>query len=991
MSTDAFTADIQESLIDQIRAVQNREEDFKNQIKDLETEIEQLRLRLSKKDRKLKEIQDQAGRHKEEAWESEDANNALRKQVADLEAQLGSVTHEAENFKNMLVLAAEQAQSQQIELENGNKKFDALTARYENDTNASSRLEERLNSENAEALKEIEGLKNELKQKSRLLRQVQSELSADQDLRSPARAPATFEPALLEVDNSPPGSPQKSPMKGSLEMETMRASLDHSHQMITNLKASLRKAQIEKNEYKKMLVEAQDDLEAANAGNWVDVNTPAKKQRKVVRRRMQSKQDDTISPYASDDDQSFHDMDEEEDNYEDEMSPRRMSSIFASPISPGSEQVTPQRDRDAPRGETLSNIFATPLPSISASASPQGETMSNIFGAVPVRVLSDAETQTDLPDLKDVATDPQILLTTDAAIQCVSTISNIETQTSSPVLVDMHTETINTVHSTAETQTFIPSTHMETQTLQPSLSHIDTQTLLPSLSHIETQTPLATSAHIETQTLPVVVPSTNTVGSGPDEETTVAEQKPSSKDELIVAGAATAATAAIAGTALEKHRSIKDRLSTATIAFGPSSTPDNIREPEETSVAPAVVTATIACGPDDAMTVFEDSSAPPSPLHKDTSDMSTSTADLPPTSPLKEATNRLSKTPATLTVPTSPKSPRTPKSERSDPQTPRASMVIKPDDNSTPKASMMSNASENNSTPKASIQTNSQTNTQTPRSMASLMGLEPLPVKPSVASPRSPRSPTGTATIHPPLIQSHKFTQDMYPSTSDLSVITASTGVQSSQASHRRAAQQTLSGVDPRVVEAVAQTMIGTKFWKTQKTMLGTVTRHQRYFWIMPGWQTLCWSNAPRKRSGGKVKSAKITSVDMVVDHINDPPGLYSRSLLLGTESGKNVYISSTSREQIGNWYTAFNHMIQTNWSSTTMQESMEYDDKHYDDAMSDLASHEAYGDHEHDHELEHEHDPLDFDDPRTCCDGKHNTVRLERRSHLVDFHSLRL
>ncbi|QDS74831.1 hypothetical protein FKW77_002696 [Venturia effusa] len=68
--------------------------------------------------------------------------------------------------------------------------------------------------------------------------------------------------------NSPPGSPSKAtPRHGPLQAETLQSSLNHAHRQIQGLRNQLHREKTEKIEYRRLLQEARDELEAKRNGN----------------------------------------------------------------------------------------------------------------------------------------------------------------------------------------------------------------------------------------------------------------------------------------------------------------------------------------------------------------------------------------------------------------------------------------------------------------------------------------------------------------------------------------------------------------------------------------------------------------------------------------------------------------------------------------------------------------------------------------------------
>lgn len=90
-------------------------------------------------------------------------------------------------------------------------------------------------------------------------RQVSAENAADgDDLQEGDETPG----------NSPPGSPSKAtPRHGPLQAETLQSSLNHAHRQIQGLRNQLHREKTEKIEYRRLLQEARDELEAKRNGN----------------------------------------------------------------------------------------------------------------------------------------------------------------------------------------------------------------------------------------------------------------------------------------------------------------------------------------------------------------------------------------------------------------------------------------------------------------------------------------------------------------------------------------------------------------------------------------------------------------------------------------------------------------------------------------------------------------------------------------------------
>jgi hypothetical protein len=95
------------------------------------------------------------------------------------------------------------------------------------------------------------------------------------------------------------------------------------------------------------------------------------------------------------------------------------------------------------------------------------------------------------------------------------------------------------------------------------------------------------------------------------------------------------------------------------------------------------------------------------------------------------------------------------------------------------------------------------------------------------------------------------------------------------------------SNTDPRMIQAITQTMIGEYLWKyTRKAGRSEFsdTRHRRYFWVHPYTRTLYWSERDPSVTGKnevKSKCVAIDAVRVVTDDNPLPPGLHRKSLVI--------------------------------------------------------------------------------------------------------------
>ncbi|RMZ78565.1 hypothetical protein DV738_g3814, partial [Chaetothyriales sp. CBS 135597] len=123
------------------------------------------------------------------------------------------------------------------------------------------------------------------------------------------------------------------------------------------------------------------------------------------------------------------------------------------------------------------------------------------------------------------------------------------------------------------------------------------------------------------------------------------------------------------------------------------------------------------------------------------------------------------------------------------------------------------------------------------------------------------------------------------------------------------------SATDPRMIQAITQTMIGEFLWKyTRKPGRSEMsgTRHRRYFWVHPYTKTLYWSNQDPQTAGRsqlKAKSVAIQSVRVVTDDNPMPPGLHRKSLEV-TTPGRKIKFTASTGQRHETWFNALSYLL---------------------------------------------------------------------------------
>ncbi|KAK6856432.1 PH domain-containing protein [Apiospora arundinis] len=124
-----------------------------------------------------------------------------------------------------------------------------------------------------------------------------------------------------------------------------------------------------------------------------------------------------------------------------------------------------------------------------------------------------------------------------------------------------------------------------------------------------------------------------------------------------------------------------------------------------------------------------------------------------------------------------------------------------------------------------------------------------------------------------------------------------------------------LAGTDPRMIQAITQTMIGEYLWKyTRKAGRGEMSenRHRRYFWVHPYTRTLYWSTSDPSAAGKtelRAKSVPIEAVRVVSDDNPMPPGLHRKSLVI-ISPGRTIKFTCTTGQRHETWFNALSYLL---------------------------------------------------------------------------------
>ncbi|KAK4546575.1 hypothetical protein LTR36_001792 [Oleoguttula mirabilis] len=124
-----------------------------------------------------------------------------------------------------------------------------------------------------------------------------------------------------------------------------------------------------------------------------------------------------------------------------------------------------------------------------------------------------------------------------------------------------------------------------------------------------------------------------------------------------------------------------------------------------------------------------------------------------------------------------------------------------------------------------------------------------------------------------------------------------------------------IPATDPRMIQAITQTMIGEYLWKyTRKAGRSETssTRHRRFFWVHPYTRTLYWSEQDPSTAGRnmlKAKSVAIQSVRVITDDNTYPPGLHRKSIVVVTP-GREIVFTAPTGQRHETWFNALSYLL---------------------------------------------------------------------------------
>jgi hypothetical protein len=274
-----FAAELGQGLIAEVRKLQGLLSERDETLKIVQLEKSRLEHHVAGIESRLRSLDDNEQKFKEENWNLElliQDLNAQASEQKETEQRLQGHLRELEYEKNQ---AIKELDNMKIKFEKVNEELEVTSRHNESEINVLKRALATAEAEKENLQSKVKDLEVELEESHSITMRlrIQQERREAEEKRDPFDLPP---PEEDDPEESLPQSPTKhTPRHGQLEAETLKSSLHHAHRLIQNLRSNMHREKTEKNELKRLLQETRDELESVRNGNF-SATTPKEKRRR---------------------------------------------------------------------------------------------------------------------------------------------------------------------------------------------------------------------------------------------------------------------------------------------------------------------------------------------------------------------------------------------------------------------------------------------------------------------------------------------------------------------------------------------------------------------------------------------------------------------------------------------------------------------------------------------------------------------------------------
>ncbi|KAK9387576.1 meiotic cell cortex C-terminal pleckstrin homology-domain-containing protein [Lipomyces mesembrius] len=270
-----FVADIGQELLLECRKLQLLIAEKDEKLKESDALRSQLEAAIENLEVRVRHLDESEYRYKEENWNLELKIQELESESSETSHRLSKLNLENSRTLQLYTTQVDALESMQARHSELTSDLDSWKSKYESEMLNYEQLISNLQRDNEALSKSVANLNEQLAS------QVYVEPNDEATKERYDEAQEAEEGELSEDPKTPERSPPMSPVKATpahraaLEGETLRASLGHAHRAISTLRGALHREKTEKLELRRLLAEAQEEMECLK-------NSKGSKRTKVV-------------------------------------------------------------------------------------------------------------------------------------------------------------------------------------------------------------------------------------------------------------------------------------------------------------------------------------------------------------------------------------------------------------------------------------------------------------------------------------------------------------------------------------------------------------------------------------------------------------------------------------------------------------------------------------------------------------------------------------
>ncbi|KAK9484784.1 meiotic cell cortex C-terminal pleckstrin homology-domain-containing protein [Lipomyces starkeyi] len=887
-----FVADIGQELLLECRKLQLLIAEKDEKLKESDALRSQLEATIENLEVRVRHLDESEYRYKEENWNLELKIQELESESSETSHRLSKLNLENSRTLQMYTAQVDALESMQARQSELTSDLDSWKSKYESEMLNYEQLIANLQLDNEALSKSVANLNDQLAS------QVYVEPNDEATRERCDEAQETEEVELSEDPKTPDRSPPMSPVKATpahraaLEGETLRASLGHAHRAITTLRGALHREKTEKLELRRLLAEAQEEMECLKS-------TKGSKRAKVV--SAQSTKRTTLlgangrrSQYriSNNLDEMEGDIEWETFNGSNEAfaSANELSASETDGFETAHDQPTSEEEAFSDRTET--EVYETVAESIPDTGPSYGddetETESSVVNTGVSRQRI-SRSGSDITDDDEEVIGSRILRSKLSRRNLYQKRDSDNFGTPMPLFDELGSSPFGGTHATPTKTTKVDDRDAQVMTdpWAPEIVYIEREMTIESLMAGAAALSMVTISKGEYDSLvnPKATPAKITISADAGSASLVVLDK-DENDSLTRRNvtpesvAADAESLSLVTLSRAEYESLLNRKAVKFLEPGAEDEYESLSRP---STATAASLTAEAAGPTFPVAI----SNPPADVKGD--EYESLSRPPPATAASLAAAVAGRAVPVAISVP------------------PADNIAVEYESLSRPRpaaAASLTAAAAEPAVTGAICNTSTDGNEDEFESLSRPPPATAASLTASTAGHAVPVAISNTPADGKYVLGSSSYEDDEQ---SRAGYVPGEVPVLSSDKFSRR------SVPTAPLMQAITQTMIGEYLWKyTRRKGRQTLSenRHKRYFWVHPYTRTLYWSDKNPLVGGEiKAKSAPIEGVRVVHDDNPFPPGLYHKSLVILTPS-RTLQITCLTQERHETWFSSLSFLL---------------------------------------------------------------------------------